>query len=113
MKTDASRHTQEAVFVVWQKQMDETTYSIAIHHAQVYHLSNPLQVAEGIADDIQMFVLLIGLPPHLQPVILYMTQYSWSDPEASHVQVHKWSPTAHVSLYCVSYTADMNPIRPA
>ncbi len=94
------------------KQMDKTTYSMASHHAQVCYLSNPLQVAEGIADDIQVFVLLVGLPPHLQPVILCMAQYALSDPEARHMQGHKWSATAHVSLYCVSCTADMNPIRP-
>lgn len=56
------------------KQMDKTTYSMASHHAQVCYLSNPLQVAEGIADDIQVFVLLVGLPPHLQPVIICMAQ---------------------------------------
>ncbi len=63
-------------YLLYGKKMDETSYSIAIHHAQVCHLSNPLQVAEGIADDIQMFVLLIGLPPHLQPVILCTKQYT-------------------------------------
>jgi len=111
MKTDASRHTQpKAVFLVWQNTWMRLQ-SIAIHHAQVCHLSNPLQVAEGIADDIQMFVLLIGLPPHLQPVILCMTQNFGQNPGASHMQVHK-PPTAHVSLYCVSYTADMHPVRP-
>ena len=79
--------------------MDKTTDSIAVHHAQVCHLSNPLQVAEGIADDIQVFVLLIGLPPHLQPVILCMPQVALSDPQEIHMHLRK-SPMGHVSTYC-------------
>ena len=92
--------------------MDKTTYGITSHHAQVCHLSNSLQVAEGITDDIQVFVLFIGVPPHLQPVILCMAQHELWDPEEIYMQVHK-SPMVHVCTYCISDRTDLNRISPS
>ena len=41
-------------------------------HSLWTYLPYSLQVTQGIADDIQVLVLLVGLPPHLKPILICM-----------------------------------------